>query len=154
MAKNASETPLDPIAMVQSLDVELLEKRVATIESEIADYTAGRQRELDALRTLIKAARIARDGKPPRKPRESKKPAAGRRVEADHAGINRFGGRPSMEQRKELADKIKEFLIEMGAAQVPLIAERVRYSESVVESTLALFTDQFVKKHAGYWAMA
>jgi hypothetical protein len=155
MSKKQLESPLDPLAMVQSLDVDVLESRVAEIESDIATYTAGRQRELDALRTLLKAARIVRDGKPPRKQREPKadkpKKPEGRLVEPTEDGMNRFGGRPSSEQRKELADKIEEYLVEAGAAQVPSIAERVRYSESVVTSTLVMFPDRFTKKHAGYW---
>lgn len=155
MAKTQEEKPFDPLAMVQSLEVGVLEDRVSKIEAEIAEYTAGRQRELDALRTLLKAALIVRDGKPPRKQRVPKadkpKSSGGRAVETSVDGMNRFGGRPSLEQRRALADKIAEFIQEVGVAQVPAIVERVRYSAPVVESTLEMFEDRFVKRHAGYW---
>ena len=55
-----------------SLDVDKLEAELDAKQAEIDEYLAGHQREIDALNVLLKAARVYRDGKPPRKQRQSR----------------------------------------------------------------------------------
>lgn len=83
----------DPIAALESLDLEELEKQRDALAADLQRETERIQKKIDAVEVFIKAARLARDGKPPRKPREKKAKAI---VETPTVTSVKTGGMPGV----------------------------------------------------------
>jgi hypothetical protein len=134
MAKIETPAARTAVQMLTELDVEQLETRSAEL-----------QKELDALHVLIKAARIARDGKSARK-----KPVR-KNAKADSGG----GAQPVdvAPAPPGLKGKIVAALRTLGRARLITIAEKVDTNQDVVERILK-GDDAFEMNGPGWWQNA
>lgn len=68
----------DPVGLLKSLDSAQITAEIDRLTAELQELVVNRQRAIDALRALLRAARVAADGNPLRGKRTSKprKPAA------------------------------------------------------------------------------
>lgn len=108
---------LDAGALLDSLDEADLEAKVAAIDAEIAKVVGELERKRDSLTTLLKAVKIRKHGKPPRKKPERRAKADGERP-APSAVPDPSNYSPELKTAVELLRREIEKYGPMGASKL------------------------------------
>ena len=62
-------TDIDPLALFEQLTVEGVDKSIESLQEELAEFTAPREKRLDSLKQLRRILLVRSEGLPQRKPR-------------------------------------------------------------------------------------
>lgn len=126
---------IDPAALLASLDVEQLES-----------LYAARKKDLEAVEVLLRAARVLRDGRPPRKVRRD----AGKPKPPKSAGEPvpvRADGDQALRAR------VMAYLTQNGSARPAIMANDLGVQPEAVLDVLNGNPNAFHHRGAGYWAL-
>lgn len=156
----------DPVGLLKSLDSVQINAEIERLTAELRELVADRQRAIDALRALLRAARVAADGNPLRAKRAYKprKPVAVTPASESSGGQNPpnkssartpapggSGVKVGGIQDSEAASDCRAYLSRYGAATVSQISEGTGIHRDQVARVMV--SHGFAKKFAGNWGL-
>lgn len=150
MAKKA--TALDVLGQ---LSIEDVEQEIAQLEQELAEFAAGIEKKLSALRVIHKALRLQRDGKPARAARGSRKAGKAPRPPKDEEPGQPPAASPSTATGTQSSvDRVREHLRLYGRQTPAEVAKAIQppIAYQTVYNILANPANKFEKDGLGRYS--
>ena len=152
MSTKKADTQPDPFELLQSLSVESLEANLAEAIANRDQVVAELQKKIDATQVLLNAARILRDGIPPKAPRVYTKREKGNATEKPNPKELRATAAKEAGGEGTLKVRIVKYLRTAGAARNAQIAEDLQTTIDAVD-TIVRHDAAFECYGPGYWRL-